>query len=247
MHITKLLPRVIVFNLMICYIIDIQSYGDNAMKYKVAIFDLDGTVLATLKDLANAVNHALKANGYETHGIEQVRCMVGNGVANLIWRALPKDISEAIHAKVLADFKAYYRDHVNVCTKPYDGVCEMLKSLRDAGIYVGINSNKYDAALQSLCKIHFDGLYDYAAGECETTPKKPDPTAAERIIAAAGAEKSGAIYIGDSDVDIRTAENAGIDSAWVSWGFRRRNELEGAVPMHEFHDTKALTAFLLGE
>ena len=215
------------------------------MKYKVVIFDLDGTVLATLEDLANAVNHALEANSYQTHDIEAIRCMVGNGVANLIWRALPKDIDENIHAKVLADFKAYYRDHVHDCTRPYDGICDMLKKLRDAGIYVGINSNKYDAALQELCRIHFAGLYDYAAGECETTPKKPDPTAAERIIAAAGAEKCEAIYIGDSDVDIRTAENAGIDNAWVGWGFRRRNELDGANPMHEFHDVQALEAFLL--
>ena len=215
------------------------------MKYKVAIFDLDGTVLATLEDLANAVNHALETNGYASHTIEEVRCMVGNGVANLIWRTLPKNIDESIHAKVLADFKAYYRDHVNDCTKPYDGIPEMLKNLRDAGIYVGINSNKFDAALQNLCRIHFEGLYDYAAGECETTPKKPDPTAAERIIAAAGAKKCEAIYIGDSDVDIRTAENAGIDNAWVAWGFRRRNELGDAAPMHEFYDAKALEAFLL--
>lgn len=178
------------------------------MKYKAAIFDLDGTVLATLEDLANAVNHALKINGYAVHSIEEVRCMVGNGVANLIWKALPKDIDKDIHKKVLADFKDYYRDHVNDCTKPYDGICEMLKNLREVGIYVGINSNKYDAALQSLCKNHFDALYDFAAGECETTPKKPDPTAAERIINAAGVKKDEAIYIGDSDVDIRTAENA---------------------------------------
>lgn len=215
------------------------------MKYKAAIFDLDGTVLATLEDLANAVNHALKINGYAVHSIEEVRCMVGNGVANLIWKALPKDIDKDIHKKVLADFKDYYRDHVNDCTKPYDGICEMLKNLREVGIYVGINSNKYDAALQSLCKIHFDALYDFAAGECETTPKKPDPTAAERIINAAGVKKDEAIYIGDSDVDIRTAENAGIDSAWVAWGFRKREELQGATPKYEFDSVKSLERFLL--
>lgn len=215
------------------------------MKYKAAIFDLDGTVLATLEDLANAVNHALKINGYAVHSIEEVRCMVGNGVANLIWKALPKDIDKDIHKKVLADFKDYYRDHVNDCTKPYDGICEMLKNLREVGIYVGINSNKYDAALQSLCKNHFDALYDFAAGECETTPKKPDPTAAERIINAAGVKKDEAIYIGDSDVDIRTAENAGIDSAWVAWGFRKREELQGATPKYEFDSVKSLERFLL--
>lgn len=215
------------------------------MKYKVAIFDLDGTVLATLEDLANAANHALAENGYDVHSVEEVRRMVGNGVANLIWHALPEGVSEDIHAKVLADFKAYYRDHINDCTKPYAGICEMLKKLREAGIFVGINSNKFDVALQNLCKIHFPNLYDYAAGECETTPKKPDPTAAEHIMAAAGAQKSETIYIGDSDVDIRTAENAGVESAWVAWGFRRRDELQGATPMHEFYDVASLEAFLL--
>lgn len=215
------------------------------MKYRLAIFDLDGTVLETLNDLANAVNHALALHGYPTHSVEEVRMMVGNGVANLIRRAVPAETDDETCALVLADFKAYYRDHVNVFTKPYPGIVEMLRALRQAGMKVGINSNKYDAALQNLCRIHFDGLYDYASGECETTPRKPDPTAALRIMAAVGAAPEETIYIGDSGVDLTTAKNAGIDAAWVSWGFRREDEMQDFDLPRAFHSSEELKDFLL--
>ena len=216
------------------------------MKYKVVIFDLDGTVLDTIGDLAAAVNYALERFSLPTHSVEDVRRMVGNGVANLIRRAVPKDVSDEKCAEILAAFKARYREHINDLTKPYAGICEMLKALKEAGIYVGINSNKFDAALQSLCRIHFDGLYDYAVGESEVTPKKPDPTAAQRIMAAAGASAAETIYIGDSSVDLDTAKNAGVDSAWVSWGFRRPDEMEGCEIVRRFDNAADLQAFLLG-
>lgn len=216
------------------------------MKYKVVIFDLDGTVLDTIGDLAGAVNYALMQFSLPTHSVEDVRRMVGNGVANLIRRATPKEVTDEQCKEILAAFKAYYREHINDLTKPYDGICDMLKALKNAGVYVGINSNKFDAALQSLCRIHFDGLYDYAVGESEVTPKKPDPTAAERIMAAAGASKEETIYIGDSSVDLDTAKNAGVDSAWVSWGFRRADEMEGCEITRRFDSAKDLQAFLLG-
>ena len=172
--------------------------------------------------------------------------MVGNGVANLIKRAVPAGTSEEETAQTLADFKAYYRDHVNVCTRPYPGVIDMLEALKNAGIKVGINSNKYDAALQNLCHIHFEGLYDVAAGECETTPKKPDPTAARRMMESFGIAKEDTIYIGDSNVDLETAKNAGIDSAWVSWGFRNAEDMAGLDIPRSFHTAEDLAAFLLG-
>ena len=216
------------------------------MKYKLVIFDLDGTVLDTLGDLANAVNAALEMHSFPTHSVEQVRVMVGNGVANLIRRATPAGTSDEVCAQVLADFKAYYREHVNDITKPYDGILALLKNLKDAGVKVGINSNKYDAALQSLCRIHFEGLYDYAVGESEVTPRKPDPTAAKRIMEAMGVKPDETIYIGDSNVDLNTAANAGVDSAWVSWGFRKRDEMEGCVITNAFDTAEELQAFLLG-
>ena len=215
------------------------------MKYKLVIFDLDGTVLDTLGDLANAVNAALAMHSYPTHSIEAVRTMIGNGVANLISRATPQGTSDEECAEILADFKAYYREHVNDITNPFDGILALLKALNDAGVKVGINSNKYDAALQSLCRIHFDGLYDYAVGESEVTPRKPDPTAAKRIMDAMGVKPEESIYIGDSNVDLNTAANAGIDSAWVSWGFRKRDEMEGCEITHAFDTAGELQAFLL--
>ena len=215
------------------------------MKYRLVIFDLDGTVLDTLQDLANAVNHAMQQHSFPTHSVENVRIMVGNGVANLIRRAVPAGTSEEEIAQTLADFKAFYRDHVNVCTRPYPGILNMLAALKNAGVKVGINSNKYDAALQSLCHIHFEGLYDVAAGECETTPKKPDPTAAQRMMDMFGMAKEDIIYIGDSNVDLETAKNAGVDSAWVSWGFRRAEDMAGLDIPHSFHSAEELLAFLL--
>ena len=215
------------------------------MKYKLVIFDLDGTVLDTLGDLANAVNAALEMHSFPTHSVEQVRVMVGNGVANLIKRATPEGTSEEKRAQILADFKAYYREHVNDITKPYDGILKLLKALKDTGVKVGINSNKYDLALQSLCHIHFEGLYDYAVGESEITPRKPDPTAAKRIMEAMGAAPEETIYIGDSNVDLNTAANAGVDSAWVSWGFRKRHEMEGCIITNAFDTAEELQAFLL--
>jgi len=215
------------------------------MKYKLVIFDLDGTVLDTLGDLANAVNAALEMHSFPTHTFEQVRVMVGNGVANLIRRATPADTTDEKCAQVLADFKSYYREHVNDITKPYDGILSLLKALKDAGVKVGINSNKYDAALQNLCHIHFEGLYDYAVGESEVTPRKPDPTAAKRIMEAMDAKPEETIYIGDSNVDLNTAANAGVDSAWVSWGFRRRYEMDGCEITNAFDTAEDLQAFLL--
>lgn len=216
------------------------------MKYKLVIFDLDGTVLNTLDDLAAAANAALEMHGFPRHSVEDVRRFVGNGVAKLIRRAVPEGTSDEECARVLADFKAYYRDHVNVHTRPYDGVPSLLNALRSAGIRVGINSNKFDAALQSLCRIHFDGLYDDAVGESEITPRKPDPTAARRIMDEMNIAPEETIYIGDSGVDLETARNAGTDSAWVSWGFRRREEmLEYEIP-HAFDSVEALQDFLLG-
>jgi len=215
------------------------------MRYSTVIFDLDGTVLDTLTDLANAVNYALEQYAFPTHTIETIRTYIGNGVANLIHRSVPAGTSDETCEQVLACFKTYYGEHMNDNTRPYSGIPEMLSALKQNGVFIGINSNKFDKALQNLCRLHFDGLFDYAVGESEITPKKPDPTAAQRILDASNCEKSNAIYIGDSDVDLRTAENAGIDSAWVSWGFRRRNELSTRDIPNAFDTPHELLQFLL--
>ena len=216
------------------------------MKYSLAIFDLDGTILDTLDDLTDAVNFALERHGFPPHNRDRIRQTIGNGVANLIRRSVPEETSDAETAAVLDDFRAHYAAHVNVKTKPYPGVVEMLKTLRDAGILIGVNSNKFDAATQALCASHFSGLYDFAFGESERTPKKPDPTAALRMMEAARVSPKQTIYIGDSGVDLTTAKNAGCDCAWVSWGFRHADEMRDFALPRAFDEVEALEAFLLG-
>ncbi len=192
------------------------------MKYRLAIFDLDGTVLDTLADLADAVNAALVRNGYPTHSKEAVCSFVGNGIKRLIERAVPAGTAAEDVARVHADFTAYYTVHCADKTTPYAGIPAMLAGLRTAGVKTAVLSNKADYATQSLCNTYFAGLFDVVAGEREKDgiPKKPAPDAVFSIMAACGVRAADTVYIGDSDVDIKTAANAGIDAVLVSWGFR---------------------------
>lgn len=216
------------------------------MKFNAVIFDLDGTLLNTLGDLRNAVNHALSTFGLPPRTLEEVRAFVGNGVANLIRRAMPAGSSEETLAQALAAFRAYYNAHLNVETVPYPGVISMLKDLKAAGLPVMVNSNKYDAALQELVKCHFPNLYFRAAGESDACPRKPDPTAALTLARAAGAAPEKTLYVGDSAVDVNTARNAGMSCAWVSWGFRSREDMASDLPEAAFDTTQALADYILG-
>lgn len=215
------------------------------MKYRLAIFDLDGTILSTLEDLAAAVNHALRENAMPERTVDEVRRFVGNGVEKLIRRAVPAGADEAAIMKVLEDFRAYYNVHSNDHTGPYPGISEMMKKLRSNGVFVAIHSNKYDAAVQKLCALHFPGMYDHALGEGALSPKKPDPQGAFSLMRMCGVEAKDAIYIGDSEVDLMTAQNAGIDVAWVSWGFRKESELPPHEGVPTFDSAESLTDFLI--
>lgn len=216
------------------------------MRYELVIFDLDGTVLDTLRDLANAVNYALELHGHPRHTLDEIRSYIGNGVANLISKSVPAGTGEEECRAILKDFKAYYGAHVNVETVPYPGIPELLKALRDAGIRVGVNSNKYHLALSGLCEAHFPQLYDVALGECETTPRKPDPIAALRIAEEMNVPPERAVYIGDSAVDHDTAKNAGMDFIWVSWGFRSAEDMQGYDIRKSFESVEELGKYLLG-
>ncbi len=215
------------------------------MKYTCAIFDLDGTLLNTLDDLKNAVNAALAKRGYPARTLDEVRLFVGNGVARLIERAVPEGTSTAETAAILADFRDYYNAHINVETHPYAGVAALLGKLRAAGVKIGVNSNKYDAAVQLLMNDHFPGLFDKAVGESETVPKKPSPIGVETLLKALDADAESAVYIGDSGVDEQTAKNAGLPFIWVSWGFRRKEELP-ELPEVRADDASELETLLLG-
>ena len=215
------------------------------MKFDCVIFDLDGTLLDTLGDLRNALNAALAEFARPARTTEEVRMMVGNGVRNLISKAMPEAASETDLERALRSFREYYNSHLNVETVPYPGIMEMLCRLHDAGMKVCINSNKYDAALKALCIAHFDGLYVAAEGESPDCPRKPDPAAALKLAALCGAHPERTLYVGDSNVDVRTAANAGMHAAWVSWGFRSRDDMGDQLPENCFDDADALCDYIL--
>lgn len=215
------------------------------MKYDLVIFDLDGTTLNTLEDLADACNHALALNGFPTHDLEKIRTSVGSGVARLIDLTVPDGTTPEIRAKVLAEFKAYYASHVNVKTAPYPGITAMLCALKNAGVRVATNSNKFDAAVQTLSLTHFGDLVSMALGERSDIPKKPSPEGVYRIMNALSASKERTLFVGDSNIDLLTAQNAGIDCAWVSWGFRSREELGDLEIPHAFDSAQELAEFIL--
>lgn len=192
------------------------------MKYKLVIFDLDGTILDTLEDLYNSVNFALRRNSLPERTMEEVRAFVGNGIRLLIERAVPENTETEITDAVFADFRAHYAGHSFDNTKPYDGIIEMLTKLRCNGIKTAVVSNKADFAVQKLIRLFFNGLFDFVSGEREGISKKPAPDTVFEAIRFTGILSRDTVYIGDSEVDIMTAENANIDIITVDWGFRDR-------------------------
>lgn len=199
--------------------------------YEAVVFDLDGTLLNTLDDLCDSVNYALGMKNYPLRTLDEVRCFVGNGVEKLMQRAVPEGISDKEFADTLSIFKEHYKNNSQNKTKPYDGIMELLKELKDKGFKMAIVSNKFNDAVKDLNKEFFSEYIEFAYGECETIRKKPNPDAVFKALEDLKVEKHHAVYVGDSDVDIQTAENSGLDCISVSWGFRTRQELEmsGAV------------------
>ena len=194
--------------------------------YETILFDLDGTLLDTLEDLTNATNFALAKFGYTTRTEEEVCAFVGNGIAKLIERAMGgKDEN---FSSVLETFKAYYGAHCAEKTKPYEGILPLLKTLKEYGIGMAVVSNKADFAVKSLAKEYFDGLLMKAIGEDEERGirKKPAPDTLLAVMKELQADPKTTLYVGDSEVDIQTAQNAGVDCLCVTWGFRKREFLE---------------------
>lgn len=190
------------------------------MKYKLVIFDLDGTILDTLEDLTDSVNYALTKYGYPARTMEEVRSFVGNGLLMLVRRAIAPETNETIIQTVLAEQKAYYKEHCSDKTKPYEGIVELLGELKTAGCKLAVVSNKADYAVQILCEQYFSGIFHMAVGERENVRKKPAPDSVNAVLQEMQIDRVNAVYIGDSEVDIETAENAGLDAVLVSWGFR---------------------------
>ena len=190
------------------------------------IFDLDGTLLSTLDDLAASCNYALRSNNMPERTTEEVRQFVGNGVKKLMERAIPDGLSNPLFEKTYADFRQHYMQHNLDTTHPYDGVMELLGELHRRGKRVAVVSNKFYAATQELCR-HFFGeeLVPVAIGEREDIRKKPAPDTVIEALRQLGASADGAVYIGDSDVDIATAHNSDMPCISVLWGFRSKEFL----------------------
>lgn len=196
------------------------------MKYKTFIFDLDGTLLNTLDDLAGSVNYAMQQCGFPKRTLDEIRRFVGNGVKKLVERALPEGTDEAEFNKVLSEFKEHYSQNSRNKTAPYEGIMELLHTLKDCGCNLAIVSNKVDFAVKDLRDEFFSDVIDVAIGDSDATRTKPEPDMVYKAIDELGADRDSCVYIGDSDVDIITAKNSGMDCISVSWGFRSRSELE---------------------
>ena len=195
---------------------------------KLAIFDLDGTVLFTLGDLLGAMNYAMRSVGAKEITIEQASAYIGNGIRKFTSRALgTTDDDERVDCCVAA-FKEYYGAHLADRTVPYDGIVEMLQKLREAGIKTAVLSNKYNEATVFLIKRFFPGLIDAAYGECEKAPRKPSPTGVMLICSELGVSAEETVFIGDSPVDFKTAQNAKTSHIGVSWGYRSVAQLTDA-------------------
>lgn len=198
------------------------------MSYQTILFDMDGTLLDTLYDLYASVNAVLRARGYPERSMDEVRAFVGNGAANLIRRALPEGVGEAAREETLRAYLAYYEAHCREHTKPYDGMVDVLRALHGAGKKLAVVSNKPDEATKLLSAEHFGDLLPVAIGEGPTRRRKPWPDTVRDALSALGAETGGAVYVGDSEVDVETAKNAGLPLIAVSWGFRGREALRAA-------------------
>ncbi len=200
-------------------------------KYKLAVFDMDGTILNTIDDLAGGVNYALEKAGLPVRTVDYVRSIVGNGIFTTIKLCAPEGTGEEKLAEIHKYFAPYYEIHRTDNTRPYDGIADLLKKLRENGVKTAVVSNKSDISVKPLAQQYFPDLFDMALGVREDTAKKPAPDMVDKIIENFGFDKKDVVYIGDSEVDIQTAKNTGIDCISVTWGFRDEQRLkkDGAV------------------
>ena len=195
---------------------------------KAVIFDMDGTILDTLGDLAAAVNYALAQHGYPARTVAQVRSYLGNGPANLIMQSCPPDTPPERVQAVLATYLPYYAAHCRERTAPYEGIPALLTELKAAGVALAVVSNKQECDVEALRQTYFADTISVAVGGAEGRPLKPDPTGLYLALERLGVAKEDAWFVGDSEVDVTTAKNAGMRCIAVSWGFRDTPDLLAA-------------------
>lgn len=194
-------------------------------KYKTYIFDLDGTLLSTLADLAASTNYALRTHHMPERSLDEVRRFVGNGVKKLMERAIPDGLNNPLFEETFATFRQHYMQHNLDTTQPYPGIMQLLEQLKAEGKNIAVVSNKFYAATRELCRHFFGDLVPVAIGEREDIRNKPAPDTVIEALRELGVDKEGAVYIGDSDVDIMTAKNSGMPCVSVLWGFRDKEFL----------------------
>ena len=215
------------------------------MKYKAVLFDMDGTVLDTLGDLAAAVNHTLREFSMPERSIAEVAAALSNGAAYLIAHTVPAGTPKELTEKVLAAYAPYYDAHCDILTGPYDGIVPLMQKLRGSGVKLAVISNKQDTAVKPLAEKYFPGLLEIAVGESAEVRRKPNPDAVLAALRHIDVEREDAIYVGDTEVDLQTARNAGMECASVDWGFRTREQLIESGAEHIFETVQELEEYLL--
>lgn len=211
------------------------------------IFDLDGTLLDTLEDLADATNWVCAQHGWPTHPVEAYKYFIGNGAAKLVERAAPGDVemTDGLRAELLEQFTQRYNAHKQDKTAPYPGIPQMLEKLKGAGVTMAVLTNKPDAAARPIVEGYFPGVFEAVQGALPGVPTKPDPTALFHLMERIGAGAEHTLFVGDSNVDIQTAKNGGLHSCGVLWGFRTREELLGEGAEHLAAAAEELTGLIL--
>ena len=212
------------------------------MKYRNIIFDLDGTLLNTIEDFTDGVNHVMEMYGYNTYSISQIKSFVGNGIMKLMETAVPNGKENEKFDEMYNEFKSYYTNHCRIKTRPYDDILNLLGLLKEQDYGLAIVSNKNDGAVKELAEYFFDDYINIAIGQSETTRKKPAPDTVYEAMKEL--PKGACLYVGDSEVDKMTADNAGTDCVLVSWGFRDKAMLESLKPLSVIDSPKELIAIV---
>ena len=217
------------------------------MKYQAVLFDMDGTVLDTLDDLCDSINYSLAEFSLPNVSREHVRQCLGNGAAFLVSHSIPAGSSPELEANVLAFYKPWYDAHCLIKTAPYEGILPMMQSLKEQGLRLAIISNKPDRAVQELSDAFFPGLLELSVGESPSVRRKPAPDTVLKAASQIGLSVDQCVYVGDSEVDLETARNAGMDCISVTWGFRDEAQLIEAGAYVLVRTPEELESLLLRE
>jgi len=214
------------------------------MGLRAIVFDMDGTILHSLPDLAIATNEALKRMGYPTHEYAEIMSYMGNGAQRLIERAVPAGTSPERCKQTFELWRSLYLQSDYANTAPFPGIIDTLHDLRARGVKTGIISNKFDAGVRGLAELYYPGLFDVVRGEIPPIPRKPDPTSLLMMLDELGVSPEHAAYVGDLNVDVKTARNAGVMAVGVSWGYAKADPLEPERLDAYIHDPRELLALI---